>query len=318
MTGALAVPTVKLGDCNITTGSNGGLNFIDNDGHGILFQDTFFCPSSSAGNGVLDLGHSNYRWATLYATAINVTRTTLADNLNADLLDGHHGDWYQNNVLRFRRVKSASAPNTIDLNSDLDGGGIAYNLYGTPAWGSSAPSGVGLGAALAINPNTTTDSNGKNVQLQLCWGVNGRMFARNYNYATASNPGYTDWREFAFTDSNVASATKLATARRLWGVLFDGSDDVSGNMTGVGSIAASGNIVTSGALTAATSITVDSPSGAATYIKMTRSGWNYIMASVEGGALCFLTDGASTSLAANSTLILEGKNGRPGTANIGT
>lgn len=36
---------------------------------------------------------------------------------------------------------------------------------------------------------------------------------------------------------NIATATKLATARTIWGQAFDGSANVSGNMTGVGNIA---------------------------------------------------------------------------------
>lgn len=54
-----------------------------------------------------------------------------------------------------------------------------------------------------------------------------------------------EWRTVAFTDSNVASATKLQTARTLWGQSFNGEGNVSGNMTGVGSISASGEISTS-------------------------------------------------------------------------
>ena len=42
--------------------------------------------------------------------------------------------------------------------------------------------------------------------------------------------GATSWRKFAFTDSNVASATKLQTARTIWGQSFDGMGDVSGSL----------------------------------------------------------------------------------------
>lgn len=56
-----------------------------------------------------------------------------------------------------------------------------------------------------------------------------------------------EWRTVAFTDSNVASATKLQTARTLWGQSFNGEENVSGNMTGVGSISASGEYITSSA-----------------------------------------------------------------------
>lgn len=56
-----------------------------------------------------------------------------------------------------------------------------------------------------------------------------------------------EWRTVAFTDSNVASATKLQTVRTLWGQSFNGEGNVSGNMTGVGSISASGEYITSSA-----------------------------------------------------------------------
>ena len=54
---------------------------------------------------------------------------------------------------------------------------------------------------------------------------------------------------YALTSSNVASATKLATARTLWGQSFNGTANVSGSLTGVGNITASGaiNIISTGA-----------------------------------------------------------------------
>lgn len=43
---------------------------------------------------------------------------------------------------------------------------------------------------------------------------------------------WSNWRALAFTDSNVASATKLQTPRTIWGQSFDGTGDVSGSLTG--------------------------------------------------------------------------------------
>ncbi|MDE6534163.1 MAG: hypothetical protein K2M27_11610 [Muribaculaceae bacterium] len=50
-------------------------------------------------------------------------------------------------------------------------------------------------------------------------------------------------RNNALITDNVASATKLQTARTLWGQSFNGTANVSGNMTGVGNITGSGAIV---------------------------------------------------------------------------
>ena len=50
-------------------------------------------------------------------------------------------------------------------------------------------------------------------------------------------------RNNALITDNVASATKLQTARTIWGQPFNGTANVSGNMTGVGNITGSGAIV---------------------------------------------------------------------------
>lgn len=42
---------------------------------------------------------------------------------------------------------------------------------------------------------------------------------------------YSDWKIIAFTDSNVASATKLQIARTIWGQSFDGSSGIDGDFT---------------------------------------------------------------------------------------
>ena len=67
-------------------------------------------------------------------------------------------------------------------------------------------------------------------------------FRPSYNdgiYFRSQGTG-TSWKAIAFTDSditgNASSATKLQNSRTLWGQSFDGTGNVSGNMTGVGSI----------------------------------------------------------------------------------
>lgn len=51
-----------------------------------------------------------------------------------------------------------------------------------------------------------------------------RWFARGGGKGTSLR---TIWREFAFTDSNVTSATKLQTGRYLWGNYFSGEQNIS-------------------------------------------------------------------------------------------
>ena len=44
---------------------------------------------------------------------------------------------------------------------------------------------------------------------------------------------WSTWKQIALIDSNVASATKLQTARTIWGQSFDGTGNVSGRLYGV-------------------------------------------------------------------------------------
>lgn len=53
--------------------------------------------------------------------------------------------------------------------------------------------------------------------------------------------------------SSASTATKLTTARTIWGQSFNGTANVSGSLTGVASITASGNITAAGAITAKSS-----------------------------------------------------------------
>lgn len=57
-----------------------------------------------------------------------------------------------------------------------------------------------------------------------------------------------DYSSYRSLPINADSATKLQTPRTLWGQSFDGTGNVSGNMTGVGSITASGRNTVKGAL----------------------------------------------------------------------
>ena len=69
-----------------------------------------------------------------------------------------------------------------------------------------------------------------------------QAYLRVGNPMNANNGSWKSWKELATTDGNIASATKLQTARSLWGQSFDGTANVSGNMTSVGSITMSGSI----------------------------------------------------------------------------
>lgn len=64
---------------------------------------------------------------------------------------------------------------------------------------------------------------------QLAFTGDNRMFIR-CAYGTSNNYNTKDWAIVALTSDNVASATKLATARSIWGQSFDGTGNVNGTI----------------------------------------------------------------------------------------
>ena len=67
---------------------------------------------------------------------------------------------------------------------------------------------------------------------QIAFGTDNRIYARQ-----RINTGvWSSWSGLAYLSDNVYSATKLQNARTIWGRSFDGADNVSGDMTGVGKI----------------------------------------------------------------------------------
>lgn len=64
---------------------------------------------------------------------------------------------------------------------------------------------------------------------QLAFTGDNRMFIR-CAYGTSNNYNTKDWATVALTSDNVASATKLAAARTIWGQSFDGTGNVNGTI----------------------------------------------------------------------------------------
>ena len=76
---------------------------------------------------------------------------------------------------------------------------------------------------------------------QLCVTYNAtRAWLRGV--INTSTTKVSDWHELAFTDSNVASATKLQTPRSIWGQPFDGMSDVNGDAHITGDLVVDGEV----------------------------------------------------------------------------
>ena len=194
-----------------------------------------------------------------------MSNTNVVTNLNADFLDGRHAaSFYQQKSLR------------SDQNSIYD---LRFN-YGTYDKGDYGGTYNGeyptnYGTYLAI---TQTNKNSGALMFFDAPTNNalGHIYVRTRG-AGDRNTTYSKWGTLAYLTDNVASATKLATSRTLWGQSFDGTGNVSGALTGVTDITASGKIT------------------AYNELHFSRGNWCYISAGSTGenGTLLFNTGGAN-------------------------
>lgn len=74
-------------------------------------------------------------------------------------------------------------------------------------------------------------------ELLLSWANANRIYYRSLR---DNGDNWLKWNELAFITDNVASATKLQTARTIWGQSFDGTKPVTGALTSVTDITGTG------------------------------------------------------------------------------
>lgn len=135
---------------------------------------------------------------------------------------------YSKNAMSFYTPWNNPTSGSYDLNSHLLGMARYYGSGGTLL---NAPSSFGYGSILALSTGMASISG------QLAWNINHASTTDTtkalYWRAADSSNGYTyaKWHQIAFTDSNVASATKLQTARTIWGQSFDGTGNITGTLT---------------------------------------------------------------------------------------
>lgn len=148
---------------------------------------------------------------------------------NADTLDGYHESSF------FRNTISTVAESVASIPANRSG---SYVLTHS-GWSGSA-------FTLYASCSNST----------LGFMIKGGQYA-NVNLITCTDSNTSRWRDngYIITTTNIGSynagsATRLQTARTIWGQSFNGTANVSGNMTGVGGITGSGSISMSGSITA--------------------------------------------------------------------
>lgn len=207
-----------------------------------------------------------------------VSSNTLVNNLNADLLDGYHQSKFlrtdgvnqhitltggDGNTEGYRLVLEATVTGgwsvnsmTLLVNSKHSGTGIISLVFHTINKESTGYEG-------SLNYYGSTTQHGGNTMWRLFYNTTTkkiRLFWHYYDYnncqvsilnrrGVTTNISDGTWYTTLPSDNGNElpsyynrsdSASSLATSRTLWGQPFNGTANVSGNMTGVGSINMSG------------------------------------------------------------------------------
>ena len=166
--------------------------------------------------------------ATEYLLLPSTITATLVGNAstatNADKLDGYHASsvFTQNGRIGSYNIDTIDLFGSRDIQPESEISIEGHRPF--DAWGTLLMFKSIQGAS----------------RLQLAFTGEEEPYIR-FLYGTASSITI-DWKRLAFLSSNVASATKLATARTLWGRSFDGTANVSGSLSGVGTITGSGTL----------------------------------------------------------------------------
>ena len=246
----------------------------DSSGFGIANESHKLCLQVTPNNTIAPVFRSTV--ATGLSPLI-VSSNTTVDNLSADLLDGYHAFGTSNALIKYGytvggtkpawcRIATYSIRDTETMTdvcfvlhsafSDL------FGLLVVKTMGTAVVEGL-LIAAYNINRSNIRiyhDAEKKNIELYCYGGSHYSIIQANLLYshdraglantnitlyrADTKAPSWSTYVNPGFVNLQNSSevAKKLQTPRTLWGQSFDGTDNVSGNMTGVGSINMSGQL----------------------------------------------------------------------------
>lgn len=220
------------------------------------------------------------RFMSTVATGLSpliVSSNTTVDNLSADLLDGYHAFGTSNALIKYGYTVGGTEPAwcriaTYSIRSTETMTDVCFVLHSSfsdlfgllvvKTRGTAVVEGL-LIASYNINRSNIRiyhDAEKKNIELYCYGGSNYSIIQANLLYSHDRNGGANtnitlyqadtkapSWSTyvnpvFANLQNSSAAAKKLQTPRTLWGQSFDGTANVSGDMTGVGSITMSGDL----------------------------------------------------------------------------
>ena len=242
MTGVLTLPNDKYYGSN----SEYAINLRNSDI--INVNSIWTADVASAGEGIHFM-RSNGNWDNLtasdgvlyFATNQGKTASTIGDKvwhagndgsgsgLDADTVDGVHNGNLAAAVLnsqgRSGMITGKPTKTGLQMFDVYNGTGTGYP--------------TSYGNLLRLRGGVSSGCG----ELLLGWsgsnnGIEHIYYRNNRNMAET----WSDWRTVAFTTDNVASATKLATPRTIWGQTFDGTGNVSGEISNISGLKMTGTL----------------------------------------------------------------------------
>lgn len=220
------------------------------------------------------------RFMSTVATGLSpliVSSNTTVDNLSADLLDGYHAFGTSNALIKYGNTVSGTEPAwcriaTYSIRNTGTMTDVCFvlhssfsDLFGLLVVRTRGTDYVQGELMVAYNINTSNiriyhDAEKRNIELYCHGGNNYSVVQANLLYSHDRNGGHNtaitlyrgdtkapSWSTyvnpgFVNLQNSSEAAKKLQTPRTLWGQSFDGTANVSGDMTGVGSITMSGDL----------------------------------------------------------------------------
>lgn len=168
-------------------------------------------PTTLAGYGITDA---------LSRNGGSMANTNLVSNLNADFLDGVHESGF------FRTNRGDIPTAYIDL-TNYSPGASGYANYDSGTYNIQRVNGSELFVNLAKNYGSTSA-----LQFRTSYQESSDLlFRKTIDYNRVSGPWRTILTELNIGSYNAGSATKLQTARTIWGQSFDGTGNVDGILT---------------------------------------------------------------------------------------
>ena len=216
------------------------IEFWDSPGWWNIRAGKFSVPNGTSAqflkaDGSVDA--TSYLASSAYTASDILTKLKTIDGsgsgLDADLLDGYHESVF------FKTTRGSIPTAFIDI-TDYNKGAADYANYASGTYSIQRSGYSSVFINFAHNSGGSTSA----LQLMTNYEDNASLkFRKTIDSNRVSGPWRTILTELNIGSFNAGSATKLQTARTLWGQSFDGTANVSGNMTSVGNITGSAAIV---------------------------------------------------------------------------